>query len=1020
MILRPQSSAEAARAARDPQARLYAGGTALQVEWAKGAPPPRVLIDLAAIPGRDAARREGNALVIGAQARLEALQATPLAQAALSVAAPAVRRLATFGGQIAQRNGCLLPALLALEAEVEGVNADGPFRLALRDWLARPARRDDVIDAARLPDAEGEKLWITRKIGLRAAFTPSVIGVAGCLLLQDGRVVQARLAVGGGPVTPARLPGAEARLIGARLGEIDLAALEAALEQEIVAPDDAFRSARYRRRAAARALVAGLRPGGPRAGAGDASGGLSRAAQPARWHVRPDGPAKIAGRLKYLTDARAPDMLVGRILRAGVPHARIRSLDVSAARALPGVLAVVTHEDVPGLNAYGIVVQDQPALAFDKVRFAGEPVAAVAAVDAATAQTALELIRVDYEPLPLVDDAEAALWPGAPRVHAGGNLQRELHFSRGDLDAAFAGAAHVVEDIYTTPRQMHGFMETEGGWAEVEADGTLAVHAGGQHGARDRMQLARILARREETIRVVTSPIGGGFGGKDELTVQPALALLALKSGRRVRMQLSRAESVLAGLKRNPMTIRMRTGCDAQGRLMAQEVDLLADSGAYASLSPGVLETALEHATGPYEIGAVRTRGRLAYTNNGVCGAFRGFGANQMAFAVERQIDRLAALCGLSPVEMRKRNLRRPGTPGYLGQEVAPSERLDEMLADVAADPLWRAPRGAFGEEIVGVGMAMNHHGNGLGSVIPDPAGGALRLAADGRIEGAFGLDEMGQGLQAAIVSAVSERLGVAREDVRAVTGDTRAAPDGGSTTASRGTFVVWKAAELAAPRFTQEMLALAGVRLGREAGTLKLAPGGFADRLSNSGEVVLSFADLASGLEMRPNVEVSFEYPKTDYRKGNARFLFVFGACVARVAVSRVTGTVRVLDINQHAAAGPVLDVASFLGQQEGGAVQALGFTLSEDARMKGGAYLTTNLDAYLMPSFADAPETLAVSAREDLDPGDPYGPRGAGELGIGAAAPAIVNAIAHALGAAPSATPVSPEALLDLMRRA
>ena len=1036
-ILRPLRSQEAARAALDDGARLYAGGTAIQIELAKGVPPPRVWIDLATIAGRGAIRREHNFLDIGAHVSLAALAANAavpplLAQAVTSVAAPAVRRFATLGGQIAGRTGCLLPALLALGAEVRGFHADGAFHAPLVDWLKAPVRRDAVLDAVRLPLVDGQTLETARKIGLRAAFTPSVIGVAGWALVEGGVIRYARLAVGGGSVTPARLTKAEGRLCGARLSGFDRESLRGALIAEIEAPDDAFRSANYRLHAAANALVAGLfgladLPHGgeaSRASAPCAPPGLqllSQKALPSRWHVRPDGPAKIAGRLLYLTDARAPDMLVARILRAGVPHAQIVSIDVSTAEALPGVAAVVTHRDVPGVNAYGIVVQDQPAFAFDRVRFAGEPIVAVAARDAATAEAALRLIHVDYAALPVLDSPEAALAEGAPRLHEGGNLQREMSHASGDVEAAFRAAAHVVEDIYVTSRQMHGFMETEGGWAEVEPDGTLAVHAGGQHGARDRLQLSRILARPEQSIRVVTSPTGGGFGGKDELTVQPALALLALKTRRKVRLQLSRAESVLAGLKRNPMSIRMRTACDAQGRLLAQQVDLLADAGAYASLGPAVLETALEHAAGPYEIPHVRTRGRLAYTNNGLCGAFRGFGANQMAFAVERQIDRLAAACGLSPVEMRARNLRRPGTPGYLGQTVAPSERLDEMLAAAAADPLWRAPRGAIAEEIVGVGMAMNYHGNGLGSVIPDPAGGALRLAADGAIEAAFGLDEMGQGLIAAIHAAVSARLGVARADIRAVTGDTRAAPDSGSTTASRGTYVVWRAAELAAPRFVEALTALAGRRLSCAPDSLRLAPGGFADRRANSDTLLLSFADLARDLapEERPQVEVAFEFPKTDYFDGNARFLFVYGACVARVAIHRVTGAVRVLDINQHAAAGPVLDVASFLGQQEGGAVQAQGFTLSEDALMQAGHYLTTNLDTYLMPTFADAPSTMTVSALEDLDAGDPFGPRGAGELGVGAVTPAICNAIGEALGEAPAITPLSPEAMLDILAR-
>jgi CO/xanthine dehydrogenase Mo-binding subunit len=713
-------------------------------------------------------------------------------------------------------------------------------------------------------------------------------------------------------------------------------------------------------------------------------------------------------------------MLVGRIRRAGIPHARILSIDTTAAEALPGVAAVVTHRDIKGDNAFGIVIQDQPAFCVDKVRYVGDVVAAVAAVDAATAEAALALIKVEYQPLPVVSDPEAALHPDAPAVHPLGNLQRVLNFSRGNVEAGFAGAAHVVERTYTTSRQMHGFMETEGGYAEVEDDGSLSVFVGGQHGGRDRLQLSRILGLPEENIRIVTSPTGGAFGGKDELTVQPALALLALKTRKPVRLQLTRAESVIAGLKRNPMTIRMRTACDADGRLLAQEVDVLSDCGAYASLSPGVLETALEHAAGPYVIPSIETRGRLAYTNNGVCGAFRGFGANQMTYAVECQMDELAVLCGLTPVEIRRRNLRQPGSPGYLGQEVAPSERLAEMLEAAEANPLWDQSRlSADPDEVLGVGMALNYQGNGLGSVVPDPSGGRLRLTEDGKIEAVYGLDEMGQGLMTSIKAAVAGQMGCSRDDVIPVIGDTKLAPDSGSTTASRGGYVVWRVASEAGAMLATDILAAAAVVLDRAAVDLKIIPGGIGDRLSNSGEVWLSFADLARSMlaDALPVSSIEFDFPKTDYTSGNARYIFAYGACVARVAVNRTTGMVRVVDLAQHTAAGPMIDVAAYLGQMEGGLIQGLGFTLTEDAIIERGRYQTANLDTYMLPGIRDTAERISVLALENLDAGDTLGPRGAGELGIGAITPAIANAVADAIGWCPPRIPFSPEAMLDAM---
>jgi xanthine dehydrogenase D subunit/xanthine dehydrogenase C subunit len=1041
-VVRPVTAAEALACLTTGSARLVAGGTALQLDWAKGLPRPDRLIDLGRVAGLRGIERSAGGIRIGALTSLGALErdraiseALPLLAAAVRVTAgPAVRNLATIGGNVAGRTGCLLSALLALDADLEIATQAGRGRKPLSQWLAETRDQPAIVEAVIVPLGQDTARWTHRKVGLRAAFTPSVVGVAGMIETADGVVTAARLAVGGG-VAPTRLHEAEALLAGEALDDVDWEALHGVIEQTVDAPDDAFRSGRYRRKVAANALVHGLggrlpgrvphrprpvpRPCEPPLG----ELVLARADAGARWHVRPDGPAKIAGRLEYLTDRRAPGMLVGRILRAGIPHARILGIDTRAAEALPGVAAVVTHRDVPGSNAFGIVVQDQPALCSDKVRYLGDAVAAVAAVDAETAERALALIKVDYAPLPVVADPEQALAAGAESVHETGNLRRSLKFVRGDVAQGFVRAAHVVEARYEMPRQMHGFMETEGGYAFVDADGTLKVYAGGQHGRRDRLQLSRILGMAEEKIRVVTSPTGGAFGGKDELTVQPALALLALKTSRPVRLQLDRAESVIAGTKRNPMTIRMRTACDADGRLGAQQVDVIADAGAYASLGPGVLETALEHACGPYVVANVQTTGRLAYTNNGACGAFRGFGANQMAYAVECQMDRLADACGLDPIEIRRRNLRQPGMPGYLGQTVAPTERLREMLDAAAADPIWLKPRGLSGDstEIIGVGMAMNHQGTGLGTIPPDPAGGALRLAPDGAIEALLGLDEMGQGLLTSIQSAVAAALGCGRDDVRPLTGDTAKAPESGSTTAARGAHVVWRVAETTAPVLAGKMLSAAGAMLGRDRQGVAIGPGGIVERHSNSGELLLTFAELARALppDQLPSAATSFEFPKSDYFEGNARLIFAFGATLARVAVNRITGLVRVLDLHQHTAAGPVIDVAAYLGQIEGGGVQGLGFTLTEDAAMRDGRYLTGNFDTYMLPGIADTPESMATFALEDLDPADPFGPRGVGELGIGAVAPAIANAVADAIGLWPERLPFDPERILDAVER-
>lgn len=1045
-VLRPKSLADAVRilAQASGESRVVAGATALQLEWQRGEPMPQQLIDVTTLAELAGVSKAAEQIRIGAATRLAELEESPLvggqlpllAETLVRVAASGIRRLATIGGNIAGRTGCLIPTLLALEASIELAIGGEISAMPLRAWLRAPVRRDEIIVSVLVPPIEVDHRATHYKIGLRAAFTPSVIGVAGVVLLDSsGRVKVARFAVGGGSTPPQCLDRAAASVGGRALAELDWRLLRDALVNEIDAPSDHLRSGKYRKIAAANALVAGLGreraieqvcAALPQRSLPQATGGarqtatveVARNVLGERWRVRPDIDDKVAGRLKYLTDHRRPDMLVARILRAGVPHARIVSIDTSAAEALPGVVAVVTAQDIKGLNAYGIVIQDQPALCADKVRYAGDAVAAVAAVDEKTAARALALIRVEYEPLPVVDDMESALAPGAALVHAAGNLQRELHFARGDVDTAWSQCAYIVEDTYVTPRQMHAFMETEGGYVVPEADCTLTVCVGGQHGARDRMQLARILGIPERRIRVVTSPTGGAFGGKDELTVQPALALLALKSRRPVRLHLDRTESSLGGRMRNPMRIRMRTGCGASGRLIAQEMDLLVDTGAYASLSPSVLETCLEHACGPYEVPNVRNRGRLAYTNNGICGAFRGFGANQMTYAVECQITRLADAASIDPIVFRRCNLRRPGSPGYLGQKIAPSDRLAEMLDAVSSSDLWQKPRLLTADKrlAIGTGFSLLHQGNGLGSVVPDTGAGRLTLLPDGRIEAAFGLDEIGQGVVAIIQATVAAALGCDRDDVLPVFGDTARTPDSGSTTASRGSYVVWKSAGLMAPDFSAQLRRAAAGLLDRRADDLAVAPGGLRDVRANSDDLLISFAALAQQItpQARPRAECAFEFPKTNYTAGNARFIFAAGAALARVAVDRATGEVRVLDLEQHVAAGPVIDPACYLGQIEGGGVQGLGFTLTEDMILQAGRYVADNLDGYMIPTVADAPQTSKVFALEDLDRDDDFGPRGVGELGIGAVTPAIAAAVADACGVWPTITPISPEAVL------
>ncbi|MGO4271564.1 xanthine dehydrogenase subunit D, partial [Paenibacillus sp. TAF58] len=720
---------------------------------------------------------------------------------------------------------------------------------------------------------------------------------------------------------------------------------------------------------------------------------LGRDTYAKKWIIRPDGEEKVTGKLRYLTDLTAAGMLHGKVLRSRYPHAWILSIDTSKAVMIPGVRVVVTAEDVPGMNLFGIAFPHQPVFCQDRVRYIGDALAAVAADTEEIAEYALSLIEVVYEPLPVVDDPETALDAGAIKLHPDGNLLHRTSLKHGEAETAFERCAHIAQETYFTPRQMHTYMETEGGLFIPEDDGRLTVYSPTQHGYKDRMQLSRILGMAEEHIRVVSSPIGGSFGGKDELNVQPFGALMALMTGSPIKMHNSRRESVISGIKRHPMRIRMKTGVDQEGRIIAHQVNILADTGAYATLGCEVLNFATEHAIGPYNIPNVDVQGTSVYTNNGVSGEFRGFGGNQVIFAVESQIERLAEKLGMDSWELRKLNLRAPGDPGPMGQQIVQTEGANQVWSKVKESPLW-AKRGKLEREgdggdqapwiRRGVGAAMVMHGAGLGLGIPDHSGGRIELTPEGKIQASFGFEEFGQGLYAALTLMLQDFFGCAADDIRIVIGDTDRVPSSGSSTASRATTMMWRALQRLKPPFVQALLQQASALAGLAAEELATGAGGIHRKGDESASMpVVTYAELAEAAETaaKPIIaHTEFDYPTTPEGLVGAHYLYSYASVIVEVEVNMLTGRVKVVQTDHVIAAGPVINPMGFLGQIEGGSVMALGFTLTEDAVMQKSNYLRHNLDTYLVPTFKDSPHTIRVEAIEDLPEGDTFGPRGVG----------------------------------------
>ncbi|OMF15423.1 xanthine dehydrogenase subunit D [Paenibacillus amylolyticus] len=759
---------------------------------------------------------------------------------------------------------------------------------------------------------------------------------------------------------------------------------------------------------------------------------LNREQSGKRWHLRPDGAPKVTGQLQYLTDMTLPDMIYGRVLRSEYPHARLLSIDTSEAEALEGVYAVLTSKDVPGLNRFGIATPDQPVFCEDMVRYVGDAIAAVAADSPERAALALDAIQVVYEELTPLNSTDAAMAPGAPELHehGPGNVLHRTEIKRGDAEHAFAICDHIVTETYYTPRQMHAYMETEGGLFVPDEEGRLNVYAATQHGYKDRMQLARIIGCPEEDIRVVSSPIGGSFGGKDELNVQPYGALLALRCGRPVKMHNSRKESVRAGLKRHPMKIEMQTGMSREGIIQAHRVRITADTGAYATLGAPVLNFCTEHCLGPYAIPHVDVEGVSVYTNNGLSGEFRGFGGNQAIFAMEGQMDRLAEIMDMDPWEFRRRNMREKNDPGPLNQRILVTDGLSQVWEALDRSELWQKHQHPPADPALppwikrGVGAAIAMHGAGLGYGIPDPAGGRLSLNNEGKIEVAFSYEEFGQGLIATLEIMLCDLLLCSTSDLSIIIGDTDRVPHSGSSTASRSTTMAWMALQRLQTPFRSRVLTVASEMSGIPTDELVTGPGGIwhkgqlpADisEVETESGFVVSYAELAMQGEADEWIfDTKFDYPTTPDNVVGGHYLYTYAAVAAEVEVNTLTGETKLLDTRHVVAAGPVINPMGYIGQIEGGSVMALGFTLTEDAVMQDSRYLTTNLDTYLIPTIRDIHTNLEVEAIEDLPEGDSFGPRGIGEIGSVALAPAITAAIHQATGVWVNRLPVPREQLV------
>ncbi len=719
---------------------------------------------------------------------------------------------------------------------------------------------------------------------------------------------------------------------------------------------------------------------------------------------RSDGRAKVTGQFAYASDLRAERMLVGVTLRSPHASARILGIETAAARAVPGVRAVLTHADVPGAKRVGLGRhKDQPVLAFDRVRCHGEPVAVVAAEDLGTARRAAAQVAVDYEPLPVLSDPAAALAPGAPPLHPHGNELRRVRIVHGD--PATTGPV-TVRGTYEVGMQDQAFLGPEAGLARPLEDGGVQLEVATQWLHVDREQVAAALGLPEERVELVLAGVGGAFGGREDLSVHVHACMLALATRRPVKMVYGRRESFVGHVHRHPARLDYEHIAGEDGRLLCVRARLLFDGGAYASSSTAVLANAATQACGPYSVPNAGIDAAVAYTNNPPCGAMRGFGAPQVAIAYEAQMDRLADRLGVDPVELRIRNALAPGDEMPTGQAVPGPLDPEALLLGVRDLPLpappggedrgW--PGGAFGTtegEGVrrGVGFAFGYKNVAFSEGFDDYTVARIRLSAPGGIplaEVQCAAAEVGQGVVGVLEQLVRTELGV--EEVRVLSADTRLG-SAGPASGSRLTWMVAGALGAACGALRE--------RLGTEPGT---DPGELAALLGD-GEV-----EEEATYRHGPTEPMDPETGRGDVHVG-----FAFSAHRAVVDVDVELGVARVAQLACAEDVGRAVNPLALEGQLEGAGVQGLGLALMEEMVVDEGVVTSRSLGEYRIPTIVDAPE-LPSLVLELGNPDAPHGVTGVGELATISSTPAVMAALRAATGRPLTRVPARPEDLAAL----
>jgi len=733
--------------------------------------------------------------------------------------------------------------------------------------------------------------------------------------------------------------------------------------------------------------------------------------------LRFDAPAKLKGESLFCADIKLDAPLFLKALRSSHHHAIIEKIDISKALKIDGVIRIFTAKDIPGKNLTGIINKDQPLLAEDKVRSKADPVALVAAENETAAQKALDAIEVVYKELPAVFDPIKALEPGACKIHEKGNLLCKRQVKKGDVKAAFEKCHSIIEKTYKTSAIEHNYLEPDAGVGYVDTDGCLVIYASTQNPHYDHKELTSLLALNDDQIRIIMATTGGGFGSKLDLNVQGFIGLALYHLKRPVRYVYTREEAYRATSKRHPFIIKIKTGADRKGRILAVKIRAICNTGAYGSYGMAVASRSAVIGIGPYEVENVDVECSAVYTNTTFCGAMRGFGAPQMALAHESQIDLHAEALGIDPWQIRTINGFKKGSLTATNQVLTDSVGFQECLNavkshyDHALENWVTKSQSPFIQRGVGLGGMWYGIGN---TGVQNPSTARVEMDRNGCVTVFTGCAEIGQGSTTVLAQIAAQVLGIDPMSINMVVGDTKYTTNAGATSASRQTYISGNAVKDAAQKLAKVLLTEAVNKLKKAGPLLQMKDGVVFDSLDPEKKIEFAWLarriyDKGGSLSWQGYFDPETIPLDPATGEGAPYATYAFACHVACIEVDILTGQVDIKKIIAAHDVGKAIHPENVIGQIYGGVAMGVGFAVMEEFVPNQ----TISMKDYYVPTIADMPEVMAIII-EDPEPTGPFGAKGVGEPALIPTAPAIINAISNALGKRIYSLPANLERVL------